>query len=479
MKRRMIKIGVAIIGVVALALIGHVIHSSLTTPQSNTLTPIENSIEIYTTAISKIDPTHDSVLHISVTKEITIDDSTFHEISEQTVQYDVQPSGKKRIHLVDAIKSGSHSFEVSEIFCDDVIYIMVNDTPFRSDCCAEDYYATLTPAIPLTQKLYNNITGIDDGENYIISFSEPMGLESWLVGQSATPVSAVGTATIGYDGTLKSSMYTAFYQENGNSFRTTVQVNFEQLQTDVIPPEDSEVYTHIDYWKAPRLLEQACGLLLQAERISSTYTDSIYFQAFGDLRTQNITLHAHKDKQWSVYMSTEVNLINDTKVDQEITHTKKELFLDNQYAISTDGNASVSNTEITVDDVYNYFQDQLVSTLILPQHIDFAELTETEKALQIRFTGTEAFGNFLTENVCRILYDDPGLLSKTDATLSVGNLQCYLEIDKLSGLPVSSEINFTGDYKTQGLPYRIQYSAKQCYVIPSNTAKQEIETAAG
>ncbi len=479
MKRRVTVICIAIVSIFALAFIGYTVLSSATKPQSSVLKSIENAQNIYIEATSKTDPAQDLVMHVSITKEMTVDDSLFLEVSEQSIHYDIQPTGDKRILLQETITSGSHSIHVSEIFNEGVVYTTINDTPFTSACSTAEYYATLTPTIILTQQLYSSISGIDNGEDYIIYFSEPTGIENWLENQAATLLNASGTATISYDGALKSSMYTVSYEENEIVFRTTVLVDIQQGNTDVTLPDDPAQYTQISYWKGPKLLERACGYLLQADRISSSYADSIYFQAFGDRRTQTITQHAHKDSQWSVSISTDVALRNDTKQDQVTTHTKQELFIDNQYSVSNDGSTFENNPEITVDAVYNYFQDQLVSTLVLPQHIDSADVAENENTLQINFTGTEAFGNFLTENVCRILYNDPSLITKTEATLSVKNMQCYLEIDKLSGLPLASGIHFLGDYKAEGLPYRIEYSADQSYVIPSNSAINEIKTAAG
>lgn len=479
MKRRITVILISIFSLIALTFIGYAIYSAMTRSQYSVLVPIENGLDIYADATSRIDPTQDYVLHISSTKEMTFEDSLFLETSEQSVHYDMQPSGNQRILIQETITSGSHSISVSEIFDDGVVYLSINDTPFRSNCSVEDYQAALSPAIILTEQLYDNISGVDNGEEYIINFAEPTSIENWLTNQSATLLEARGTATVSYDGSLKSSMYTVSYQENGISFRATVQVDIEHRNTDVVLPEDTTPYTEISYWKGPKLLERACGYLLQADRVSSLYTDSIYFQAFGDRRTQNIALHAYKDTQWSVSMSSEVNLSNDTKQDQVTTHTKDELFHNNQYAVSNGGTPFEPNTEITVDTVYNYFQDQLVSTLMLPQYINSAEVTENENTVRINFSGTEAFGNFLTENVCRILYNDPSLITKTNPKLSVENLQCHLEIDRFSGLPIASGISFLGDYNADGLPYRIAYSADQSYVIPSNTAKHEIEKAAG
>lgn len=479
MKQRIVAILIVVLGITALSFVGYAILMSAPVNTDDPLPTIADAENIFTSAASQFDPTLDHILRISRTTEMTVDGSVFLEVSERTVRYDLRSSDQMHIQLQETISSGAHSISVSELYTDGTVYLTVNDTPFVSTCSAEVYKETLTPAVILTPALYSDISGFDNGSNYTINFSEPAGAEKWLSGEIVTLLDARGVATVDYDGHLASSMYTAAYQQNGIHYRTTAHVYIAQVDVAVALPEDTSAYTPISYWAGPKTLERACGFLIQADRISSSYTDSIYFQAIGDHRTQSITLHAYNDSNWSMSMTTDVSLKNNTKQDQEITYTKNELFHDNQYSVSSNGDGPSANTGINVDTVYNYFQDQLVSTIILPKDISAADVTESENTLRILFTGTEAFGNFLTESACQILYQNPNLLADTGANITTKRLQCYLDIDRSSGLPIASGIEFTGSYKTEGLPYQLEYSAAQSYYIPSDAAQNEIEKAAG
>ena len=248
---------------------------------------------------------------------------------------------------------------------------------------------------------------------------------------------------------------------------------------EILTPKNTDHYTPISYWEAPKALERACGFLIQTDRISSEYADLVYFQAIGDKRTQKISLHAQNDQNLAVSILTETALTNDTKQEQNVSHVKQEYFIDDQYFVSNNGEPPVMNADIHADTMNNYFQDIIVSTIMLPEYIASADIEENETSIQITFTGNDEFALFLTENACQVLYQNPTLITESGNTITAKKLQCYLTIDKKTGLPSSSGIDFLGSYKTQGIPYEIQYSAEQSYAIPSSNAINKINEAAG
>lgn len=476
MKRRIVAISIAIGSIVALMLIGLVIFAIIR--QCNAPLPIENSKEIYENAVSGIAPSQDMVLKISHTNEMTVADSTLIESFKKTVEYDILKSGETRIHLHETNTSGSHSFSIDETFFNDTIFMTVNDAPFTATCNKEEYDKTLIPGIILSPNLYGDISGVDNRSSYIIQFSNPTGPEEWLVDTSATLLEASGTASVSYDGKLENSTYTITYEQNGITFRSTTHVQIEQSDVNIQSPADASLYTPIVSWKAPRMLERACGFLMQAESISSSYKDRIYFQAFGDLWSQNISLHVINDNGLSMDMTTNVSIKNDTKQDQQTTYTKKEQFLNGQYFVSSNGETSAANENIDAETVSNYIQNQLISTIVLPQDIASADITEDADILRIHFTGTDTFGSFLLTNACKILYNDTSFVDDTAENFTVSKLDVYLEIQGFTGLPVASGIDLEGSYKKDGIPYQLLYTAEQSYRIPSAT-QVETEKSAG
>ena len=477
MKQRISVILIAIVSVTVLYLIGHTILVPY--KQDSVVLPhVDNAETIYTNAASKIDLSEDTTLTFRLTEEMNVDGAIFQEVAYRTVNYDIQASGVPYIQVHESRYSGTHTIEISETFANDIVYLTVNDTPFSSACDTEQYVKSQIPAIILSPNLYNNIEAVDTGSAYMITFSKPIVAEEWLKDSSITLLDAKGIARVSYDGELETSTYNASYQLDGITFRITTDVSIAHDSINVTLPDDLSSYTPIRDWQAPKLLERACGYLIQAKQISALYDDSIYFEAIGDRREKHVTLHADFDDDWSVLVSTGITTKSETKLNQSQTLRKKEVFLDGQYRISNNDEALIANNSITVDTVYNYFQDQLVSTVMLPQHIRSVEITEENSIFHLSFNGTDAFGSFLAENACKLLYNNPDLMTETGSIFATVELKCYLDIDKKTGLPLASGINYTGSYTAEGLPYSLSYCAEQTYLIPSLNAVTEIEKAA-
>lgn len=461
MKRKIIVLSIASISVIALFLIGWVIHATLQTDNSK-LPPLENPKEIYEKAISFITPIQDTVLNISVTNEMSVANAVFSETSEQTVQYDSQDL---YIHLQETHISGSHNYRIEELFINDTVYTTVNDSSFIAQCSKEEYTKTLIPAVVLSTDLYQTIGGVDNKSNYTIHFSDPIEPEKWLADTSVTLLEANGTATISYDGKLENSTYTAAYIQDGITFKISAYVEVKQADVAIQPPTDTSMFTPIASWEAPRTLERACGYLMQCTNVSSSYNDSIYFEAFGDLWEQSIRLDMQSNNPLSMEITTNVRIKNDTKQGQETTYSKKEQFQNGQYLVSNNEEQPIPNQNITAETVYTYIQNRLISTIILPQDIASADISEDDDTLRIHFTGTNTFGNFLLKNACEILYNNTSLADNINDKFTIKELNIYLEIESLTGLPVASGIELKGNYKKDGIPYQLLYKAEQNYNI--------------
>jgi len=477
MKKRILIMLITVFGIAFLYLIGHIFFI-LQNQDDLKPSPTEDAVSTYTNAISKIDPSEDMILSIHLTEEMTVDGSVFLEISDRIVSYDMQTSGSPSIQVIEKRRSGTHDIDITETFINDTVYLTVNETPFKGNCDAQQYTSFLIPAIIISSDLYRNIESTYSENGYLITFSDPISGELWLTNPSTTLLEARGVARISNDGTLETSMYTASYQINGITFRVTAQVDIQQENVNITPPDDAAVYTPIGAWQAPKQLERACGYLLQAKQISAAYVDSIYFEAIGDRRDKSVASYASFDTEWSVSVETDITTLNKTKQDQAQVQRRSEIFIDGQYRVSNNSEVPVVNESITVDTVYNYFQDQLVSTIMLPQHIQTAESNENEDILRIIFAGTDTLGYFLAENACQLLYNDPNLITETGSGFTTKELNSYLDIDKTTGLPLASGIDFTGSYTTEGLPYLLKYRADQTYIIPNHESKAIIQKAA-
>ena len=419
------------------------------------------------------------MLNVSKNQAITIGTSIFYETSQQTVSYNDIGSENMRIGLTETLSIDAYDIHISEVFSEGTVYTKVNGSCFSGKINAIDYQARFSPAVLINADLYKNITLTDTGKGYTIDFKEPTGAEDWAMEESCTFVDATGTAYISYDGNLTKSVYTLTYDRESVHFQMSWTAEPDLSTGNVELPADTSLYTPIDYLEGPFMLERASGYLLQSKKISGYYSDSIYFQAFGDARTQNITIHTITDNGWSAKVDTLTVLKNDSRVDQNSQLEKTELYTDNVYFVSTNGSEPSANTEVSTDAMRGYCKNLLVGTVMLPQYATGAQATDTGDRLRIVFSGSDAYSALISSNAGQTMYQQPDILNKLAQSSTTDTLQCYLELDKNTGLPVGSGIHYSGTHTIEGIPYVLRYKADQVYDIPSQNAEEEINKAAG
>lgn len=103
MKQRLLAILITIISIIVLSTFGYIILHAPFSKEEQSLKSIENAAEIYETAVSGIDTDNDMILKVSTTNELTIGESTFLDISEKTIQYDIQKTGEHRIQVQEIL----------------------------------------------------------------------------------------------------------------------------------------------------------------------------------------------------------------------------------------------------------------------------------------------------------------------------------------------------------------------------------------
>lgn len=459
MKKRLLVVLLAALCAAVLGLIGYIMLNGENT--------VRDPVSIYRSAISNITFKEDMVVSITEKNEITTGNETFILETQKKIQYDVDSADTLRVYSLEVLLSDDQTINITEILADGQLYMDINDIRFKSDKTEDDYLGKTLPPVVIDEQLYKNISGIRNRGKYTISFSNPSGLERWVIESIPEDYAAEGKSYINQNGVLTSSCYTASYTINDVNYRTTVNIEIFYENIEVSAPNDTSAYTQIENPEALRTLEIVCGYLLQAKNISSDYTDNIYIQAMGDRRTQSIKSSSKTADDLSAMIETNIFLTNDSRADQITEYSKIESYTNGQYTISTNGEAPIHNADITAEEMRSYLQSQLVSTVMLPQYINSIDISQTGDRLIYTFGGNQAFANFLVENACRILYQDPKFLEDTTDTIIAKKFHCYLTVDKNTLLPIESGIIFTGQYKTSGVPYQLEYHAEQAYHIPN------------
>jgi hypothetical protein len=476
-KKRLQVIAIALAAAGLLFLVGFLIlpDSSI---NNKPIIPVENAKELYEEALPTVSEAQDMTLNISKTQEITVGSEVFLETSQQKLAYTGLGTEDIRASVTETLSIDDFSVNISEIYYNGTGYVSINDSRFFSSISKEDYLKRFAPAQLLDPALYGIIDGIDNGYGYVINFSQPAAAEAWALSEDGLFVDAKGSAYVNYDGQLTKSIYNLTYNRGKIQFKMTYVVDVALSSDEISIPNNRKSYISIDYLDGPRMLEHASGYLLQAANISAHYTDSIYFQAFGDARTQDITLHTAKGESFSALVQTVTTLKNDGRVGLDSQLKKTELFVDNRYSVSTDDADPVVNKAVTADDMYNYFHNVLVGTIMLPAHITGAQIVDNEETLRIQYSASDAFAVQISANACQSLYQEPELLNDLSQSRTTDTLQCYLELDKTTGLPIASGISYSGTHTIENVPYSLRYQADQIYDILTQSAQEEINKAA-
>lgn len=426
---------------------------------------VKNPAAIYATAITDSALGEDLILTVTEINEITTKNETYTSRSQQIIRYDTDNGDTPIIQKEELLQIGSHKVSFTETFSGEQLYTTIDDVNFVSNESSENYQKQCLPPVIIDAERYEDISGIRNTKQYILTFADATAPEQWLIETTPDLFSAEGTAYINLQGQLTESDYVATYSVDDIQYRTTVNVVISRENTNISLPENAEEYRKISNANALRQLEITCGYLMQAEKISSLYQDNIYVQATGDRRSQSISASAKSDKDWSACIETAITLSNDSRSNYATTQKKTENYTEGKYTVQFNNDPLAQDAQISEENMRKYLHNHLVSTIMLPQYIDSISVNTKDDLLTISFTGNQAFAEFLTGNACDILYKDPELIQKTANNFKTQKLDCFIMLSKSTGLAVASGIAFSAEYDTLGLPYLFEYQATQTYQI--------------
>lgn len=476
MKRRFFIVGIACIVAVVVGLIGSLILGN--NHDAKRLSSVSDPGQIYADAISKIE-SQSAALSVTKTRQIIADGALFTEQSRQEMFYQSYGTEQLTASTTETLSIGEHTTSITEVFSEGIVYVTIDGSKFLGQSTVEDYATRLVPTAMLDVSLYGSIQGFDNGQAYLILFRQPNAAEGWVAETDAKFIDAAATVLISHDGSILNSVYSTTYSRGGSIIHLSVSVTPAESESALEVPADKAAYAPIAYWDGPRKLEQATGYLLQSETVSAFYDERVYCQAFGDERTRKISLYTAEAENWAARVDTQTQLLNTGHIGDVTRHLHEELFIDEKYTIRADGGVVTENDQIDPKAMQAYCENLLVSTIMLPQDILNATCTDTGSTQRIEFAANEAFAQLISANACQTLYQKPELLNELAEESNTETLICYVELDKYSGLPLASGVEYIGSYRIEGLPYQLVFRADQNYEIPSLQAVNEIKEAAG
>lgn len=426
--------------------------------------PLSDAAALYEHAIAARNAQESISATVSYVKETTIGGEVFRENAQQQLVYRNIGSDEFCGVVTEVLTAGTHTVEITELYTDGQCYSTVAGVPFRCQITPEDYRTRYTPIVPIDPTLYTSVTGIESNEEKIITFQNATAPEGWAIPEECTLQYAEGTAYLDAENQLTKSVYTITYTTGHAFVKLSVSVLLQSASSQSIQaPADADTFTPLQYLDGPRMLEIASGHLMDCGNISATYLEQIHCLLFGDLRTTEISMETNHTNGWFAQVDTTITVENTGKTGTLSTKRQTEIYQNDTYSVRIDDVDSTENQEVTKDAMRSYCQDILVNTIILPEYITGASVTETPSTLQIQFHTNNDFAELLKSEALNSLYQNPAILQ--DKEYQTQSILCYLYIDKATMLPVASGFQLTGSYQVDNLQYPLTYSAEQTYQL--------------
>ncbi len=425
---------------------------------------VSDAAQAYALAIEAHNAQSSVSATISYIKEITIDGQVFRENAQQQLIYQNIGNDMFRASVEETLTTGTHTVKIAETYLDGQCFFTVADVPFQCQLTQEEYLSRYTPLIMIDASLYSYISGIQKNDDTVITFQNPIAPEAWAISEVNTLQQAEGTVYLNAEGQLTKSIYTLSYHTGHANVKYSVSVQLQSTPSDPIQkPKDNKNYTTLSYIDGPRMLEIASGHLMDCGDIQSNYLEQIQCQLFGDLRSTDISIKTDHTDGWFAQVDTIVSMENTGKSGVSSTKKQTEIFQDDRYRVLIDGVEASSAQEVSRNAMLSYCRDILVSTVILPDHITHASVTQTEDSIQIQFDASDAFAELLKSEALNALYQNDTILQ--DKTYQTEHVSCYLYLDANTLLPVASGYQLKGNYQVDGISYPLIHSTEQTYQL--------------
>ena len=436
--------------------------------------PLEYPDKVYNQAVARISAEESIYYKVIGSRTITDNGITTEENFTQYITYEKYGTNDFCGSVEENLQIGHQNIRSFEFFSDGTAYFTTQGASYQSKMTADTYAGRYAPSVPVDSSLYAQITGFKNEKSTTILFAQPSTTASWIAASGITLIDATATATLSSKGSLLSSNYCVTYSQNSATFSLNITVEILDTDPAAIQLPDSSIYTPIADISVPKALERSCGYLTAIQDIHAVYSDTIFCEAFGDERTQTVTLSTSGDNGFSAEVGTTVSVSNSSKAGVIATSTKKESFKKNAYSYTMDGVTFENDASVGEAEMKSYCDNLLIGTILLPDYIGSVDVAETDNVITLSFQPTNEFAEILAQDACLSLYQNATVLMEQALSSKTNEVTCYLTINKTSGYPVESGFYYSGTYNIGGIPYQLSFKADQTYdYIPPLIANEE------
>ena len=437
--------------------------------------PLEQSALLqFTTAYDTIRNAGTYHLTATVEKEVIVGSEVFTETRTQKISCANFNSESAILSAKETIKNGELEYVQSKYHKDGIAYLLMEEGNFSSVCSLDDFAAGLAPVFLIDTSLYQTITAQKDGETILLTFSEPIQEETWA-SNSGKFVTATGYATLSETGEIWEMRYEHTAEADGAEIITKVTVvPQDTTPVDNAPPSKSNCM-RISSIQSPEILESACAYLQQAVNMDSDTKSETVSDAFGLKRTQETKLSMRgKGDAFHAEVTTQVTQTDASRDSKTSVMKQTEKFSDRKYTVTVDKEKPSTVEGVTEETMRNYCQDILLGNILLPQYLNEANLSKTDKTT-VTFNATQDMSDIICTNISQTLYNDPTFLESVSNNIESKSMKCYITVHNATGLPLSAGMHYEGTHNIDSATYEISYKFDQTYTavnVPAeNTAK--------
>lgn len=421
--------------------------------------PVLLTEDIYSPAAETFAMKEQPSMDITVEKTLTFGTNSYQQVMNSSLIYQNYNSDNMLLYAEGNLSFGTYSVDIKEIKTPDGIFASFNDKMFYAQ--SQDSYSQI-PIKLLTPDLYREITISNNKDTKTIYYSQATTAEQWALPDGYVFKSANAVVTLSNKNALLSTSYTVEYTRDKTHICDKYTVNYTEIELKaIIIPNVNNCIT-IENIAIPRYLEQAYGYLQQITNIDAVMTEQIDSQASSLSYDQTINISKSNTQ---ATIQTVVSLTDSSRGNEE-TYSQTEKFENGQYFISTNGEEYVTQDGMDTTAINAYCQKLLCKNIPSCTYMDGYDTETSDNVITINIYSGESLAETICQNSCQTIYQDPNYLDSRSSDYEDYQVTYTITIDVDSGLPISSDLHFTGVHTIEEISYTLTTIYRQKYTYP-------------
>ena len=410
--------------------------------------------------------------HLSATveKNFSAGSEIFTEERSQKISCSGYNSDSVELSAKETIHNGELEYVQSKYYKNGIGYLLMEEGNFSSACTLDVFSEGLVPFFMIDTSLYQTISAAEADGMIQITFQDPTQAETWAA-NDGTFLSATGYATLNESGDLLEMRYELTTEYDGTQIFLSVAAEPQDATpVDIQVPSEASCM-RISSIRAPEILESACAYLQQAVNMDSTTESETISDAFGLKRTQETKLSMRgTGESFQADVVTQVTQTDASRDSKTSVMKQTEAFVGGQYTVTVDSEKPSTVQGVTAETMRKYCQDILLGNILLPQYLNEANLSKTDKTT-VTFNATKEMSGIICENISQTLYDDPTFLQSVSDKIETKSVKCYITVQNATGLPIAAGMSYEGIHDIDSATYQISYKFDQTYTPVPVTAE--------